>query len=98
MDSYFGTSAITNEKHWEEVHPLASVRNDTFKVIRNLFDQENFKVEETTLETMVKKVKDHLLPKPNNIFARYNFFDLQSKTQLVGHRIYHRAKKIKQTL
>ncbi|XP_068742153.1 uncharacterized protein [Montipora capricornis] len=58
---------------------LASVGNDTFKLIRNLFGQEDLKAETTTLENICKRVKDHLSPKPNYIFARSDFFDCARK-------------------
>ena len=41
------------------------VGNKAFKLIRILFGQANLKSEETTPDMIIKKVKDHLLPKPN---------------------------------
>ena len=49
---------------------LASVGNNTFKLIRNLFHREDLKAETTTLENICKRVKDDLSPKPNYTFAR----------------------------
>ena len=74
MEYYFSANAITDGKQKKAIL-LASVGNDTFKLIRNLFGQEDLKAETTTLENIGKRVKDHLSPKPNYIFARSDFFD-----------------------
>lgn len=78
MEYYFSANAITDGKQKKAIL-LASVGNDMFKLIRNLFGQEELKAETTTLEHITKRVKDHLSPKLNYIFARSNFFDCVRK-------------------
>ena len=79
IEYYFSANAITDGKQKKAIL-LASVGNDTFKLIRNLFGQEDLKAETTTLENICKRVKDHLSSKPNYIFARSDFFDCARKS------------------
>ena len=78
MDFYFSPNKITDDKQQEAIL-LPTVGNEAFKLIRNLFDQANFKSEEATLDMIIKKVKDHLSPKPKHVFARWEFFDCLQK-------------------
>ena len=78
MEYYFSTNAIKDGKQKKAIL-LASVGNGTFKLIRNPFGQKDLKTETTTLENICKRVKDHLSPKPNYIFARSDFVDCARK-------------------
>ena len=78
MDFYFCANEITEAKQRKSIL-LASVGNDTFKLIRNLIGKEQLKAETTTLDVIVQRVKNHLAPRPNYIFARSDFFDCVRK-------------------
>ena len=78
MDFYFSANEITEAKQKKSIL-LASVGNDTFKLIRNLIGKEQLKAETTTLDVIVQRVKNHLAPRPNYIFARSDFFDCVRK-------------------
>ena len=75
---YFSANEITEAKQKKSIL-LASVGNDTFKLIRNLIGKEQLKAETTTLDVIVQRVKNHLAPRPNYIFARSDFFDCVRK-------------------
>ena len=51
MEYYFSANAITDGKQKKAIL-LASVGNDMFKLIRNLFGQEDLKAETTTMENL----------------------------------------------
>ena len=78
MEYYFSANAITDGKQKKAIL-LASVGNDTFKLIRNLFGQEDLKAETTTPENFCKRVKDHPSLKLKYIFARSDFVDCVRK-------------------
>ena len=78
MEFYFSANEITDEKQKKSILS-ASVGNDTFKLIRNLIGQEQLKEETTTLDTIIQRLKNHLAPRSNYVFARYEFFDCVRK-------------------
>ena len=74
MDLYFSANEITETKRKKSIL-LASVGNDTFKLIRNLIGKVQLKAEPTTLDVIVQRVKNHLAPRPYHIFKRSDFLD-----------------------
>ena len=74
MDLYFSTNEITETKRKKSIL-LASVGNDTFKLIRNLIGKVQLKTETTTLDVIVQRVKNHLALRSYHIFKRSDFLD-----------------------